>query len=103
MKPATKSKLTAKTKKTPVAAATPAPAVPKSKKSAAPAPAAVSATSTATVNPVPPQPKGAANGQITTASIATRAYILWEQAGRPAGRDVEYWLLAEAQLKQVAP
>ena len=101
MKPVTKSKLTAKTKKTPAATATRAPAVTNSKTAAAPAVAG--STSTATENPVTATPKGAANGEITTASIATRAYILWEQAGRPAGRDVEYWLLAEAQLKQVAP
>jgi hypothetical protein len=38
--------------------------------------------------------------QITTEKIAACAYILWEKAGRPPGRDVEYWLQAEAQLKQ---
>ena len=37
---------------------------------------------------------------ITTDCIAARAHTLWEQAGRPQGRDVEYWLQAEAQLKQ---
>ena len=29
--------------------------------------------------------------------IARRAYYLWEQAGRPAGRDSELWLQAEAE------
>jgi hypothetical protein len=38
--------------------------------------------------------------QITTEQIAAGAYILWEKAGRPTGRDVEYWLQEEAQLKQ---
>jgi hypothetical protein len=37
--------------------------------------------------------------EITTEAIATRAYILWEKDGRPPGRDMEYWLKAESQLK----
>ena len=37
---------------------------------------------------------------ITTDCIAARAHTLWDQAGRPQGRDVEYWLQAESQLKQ---
>lgn len=37
---------------------------------------------------------------ITTEVIAARAYTLWEQAGRPNGRDQEYWLQAENQLKE---
>ena len=31
--------------------------------------------------------------------IRTRAHQLWEQQGRPAGRDVEFWLQAETELK----
>jgi Protein of unknown function (DUF2934) len=31
-------------------------------------------------------------------TIAERAYCLWEQAGRPAGRDEEFWLRAESEL-----
>ena len=31
-------------------------------------------------------------------AIAERAYLLWERAGRPAGRDQEFWLRAEAEL-----
>ncbi len=31
-------------------------------------------------------------------TIARRAYELWEQAGRPDGRDQEFWLCAEAEL-----
>jgi hypothetical protein len=30
--------------------------------------------------------------------IASLAYQLWEQHGRPHGRDQEFWLQAEAQL-----
>ena len=40
------------------------------------------------------------SGPISTASIASHAYTLWEQAGRPHGRDLEYWFLAESQLRQ---
>jgi Protein of unknown function (DUF2934) len=32
------------------------------------------------------------------ASVSRLAYQLWENAGRPAGRDLEFWLAAEAQL-----
>lgn len=30
--------------------------------------------------------------------IRARARELWEQAGRPEGRDVEFWLQAEAEV-----
>jgi len=30
--------------------------------------------------------------------IARVAYQLWEQQGRPAGKDLEFWLRAEQQL-----
>jgi hypothetical protein len=31
--------------------------------------------------------------------IAAQAYQLWEEAGRPADRDLEFWLLAEKQIR----
>jgi hypothetical protein len=31
--------------------------------------------------------------------IRTRAHTLWEQHGRPSGRDLEFWLQAESELK----
>jgi hypothetical protein len=34
--------------------------------------------------------------------IANRAYRLWEQAGRPSGRDLEFWIQAEAQVRAAA-
>ena len=34
--------------------------------------------------------------------IAGLAYGLWEQAGRPAGRDQEFWFKAEQQLAGTA-
>jgi hypothetical protein len=38
----------------------------------------------------------------TNPEIAKRAYELWEQAGRPAGKDVELWLQAEAAAQTQA-
>ena len=38
--------------------------------------------------------------EITKDLIATRAYVIWEQQGRPQGHDVANWLLAESQLQQ---
>jgi Protein of unknown function (DUF2934) len=37
---------------------------------------------------------------INLEEIQTRAYQLWEAAGRPAGRDEEFWLLAERGLME---
>jgi hypothetical protein len=31
--------------------------------------------------------------------IRTRARLLWEQNGRPAGRDLEFWLQAEREIQ----
>lgn len=33
-------------------------------------------------------------------AIRTRAHELWEQHGRPSGRDEEFWLQAEAELRE---
>ncbi len=33
------------------------------------------------------------------ASVSRVAYQLWENAGRPSGRDLEFWLAAEAQVR----
>ena len=35
------------------------------------------------------------------ASVSRLAYQLWEDAGRPAGRDLEFWVAAEAKLAAV--
>jgi hypothetical protein len=32
--------------------------------------------------------------------IQQRAYQLWEDEGRPAGKDEDHWLTAEAELAQ---
>jgi hypothetical protein len=46
------------------------------------------------------KPITAPGREITTELIAARAFVIWEQQGRPHGRDVANWLLAESQLKQ---
>jgi len=38
------------------------------------------------------------NSTPTSDQAASLAYALWERAGRPAGRDQEFWLKAERQL-----
>ena len=35
--------------------------------------------------------------------IAARARGLWEKAGRPLDRDLEFWLAAETQLREERP
>jgi DUF2934 family protein len=40
------------------------------------------------------------NSESTPEEIALAAYCLWEQEGRPQGRDVEHWLRAEDVLRQ---
>jgi len=37
--------------------------------------------------------------EITLDQIARRAYSIWEQQGRPGGKEREHWLLAEQELK----
>jgi hypothetical protein len=32
--------------------------------------------------------------------VRARAYELWEKAGKPADRDLEFWLEAERQIKE---
>lgn len=33
-----------------------------------------------------------------TIAIEALAYELWERAGKPEGRDLEFWALAEAEI-----
>jgi hypothetical protein len=39
-----------------------------------------------------------ANSAADAGAIRQRAYELWEHDGRPEGREVDYWLRAEAEL-----
>ncbi len=44
-----------------------------------------------------------AENQPSTSDIASLAYQLFEQEGRPQGRDMQHWLEAELLLKSQAP
>ena len=37
--------------------------------------------------------------RVAESQISVVAYKLWESAGHPAGRDLEFWLNAEKQLR----
>lgn len=74
---------------------------PSLKAPATPAPTAAQAQSAAPIAEKASTPAMAApRRELTTDLIATRAYILWEQQGKPQGRELANWLLAESQLKQ---
>jgi len=35
----------------------------------------------------------------TEQAIRERSYFIWEREGRPEGRNVEHWLLAESEVR----
>jgi hypothetical protein len=72
----------------------------KTKKTPASTQAAVGPSRPTTAVEATSTPMSGMGRQITTECIASRAYTLWEQAGRPQGRDLDLWLQAESQLKQ---
>lgn len=37
-------------------------------------------------------------GEASHEQVCLRAYLLWEAAGKPANKDVEFWLEAEREL-----
>ncbi|MEH3148183.1 MAG: DUF2934 domain-containing protein [Methylobacterium frigidaeris] len=39
------------------------------------------------------------DGEITLAQIRERAYDIWERNHRPEGFEIEFWLLAERELR----
>ncbi|MBK9138468.1 MAG: DUF2934 domain-containing protein [Verrucomicrobia bacterium] len=39
-----------------------------------------------------------ANVELSEAEIARVAYEIWEEEGRPEGRDLEHWMLARKRL-----
>ena len=100
---------TIKSKKSPAPKSAAAPARPAvvaktAAKKAAKIIAAPKPTAKATAKPVTTKataaPAAASRQVITNQTIASRAYSLWEQRGRPQGQDQELWLLAEQQLKE---
>lgn len=40
--------------------------------------------------------------KLTTIEIVRRAYLLWQDAGQPEGRDQEFYLQAERELQEAA-
>jgi len=42
--------------------------------------------------------QGRNQNKVSRDEVAQRAYQLWVAAGQPIGRDLEYWLQAEAEL-----
>lgn len=50
------------------------------------------------MQPQPPTPDAA----LAANDIALRAYLLWENEGRPEGRAFDHWLQAEAELKAIS-
>ena len=44
----------------------------------------------------------APRSEATETAIRERAYYLWEQSGRPPGRDAEFWASAVAMLSEPA-
>jgi hypothetical protein len=42
-------------------------------------------------------------GEPAEKEIQNAAYFLWEEAGRPVGRDQEFWFTARERLRHTAP
>lgn len=85
-------------------ATVPVPAImPESKIVIAPLPAPEAAPKTKTVKTSEPKAKPAnaslSAPEITTEQIARCAYSIWEEEGRPSGKQIKHWLQAEKQLK----
>ena len=84
---------------TPATVSTPAP-IAAHGTAVAPAPVRTATVKTPAAKKGPAAPISTSRREITGECIAARAYSLWEQQGRPHGRDFEIWLQAENQLKQ---
>ena len=51
--------------------------------------------------PTPQSPAASpAASEPTCDEIASLAHAIWEQEGRPEGREVDHWLSAERQLRE---
>jgi len=51
----------------------------------------------------PTNPSFAASQSVSAETISRRAYEIWEQEGRPEGRDLQHWLQAEQELSTQSP
>ena len=47
-------------------------------------------------------PSGRPGGELNRDEIAFAAYFIWEEEGRPQGRDVQNWRDAESQINQAS-
>ncbi len=55
------------------------------------------------VRPAPPAAEQGRDDPDRMERVRRRAYEIWEEQGRPQGRDVEHWLRAEAELTAARP
>jgi hypothetical protein len=60
-------------------------------------------TSAATAKPATRAPRRPRKSEPTREQIAEAAYYIWQDKGRPQGRDQDHWLEAEQQLREVTP
>jgi hypothetical protein len=49
------------------------------------------------------KPNGIADAASSEATIAARAYAIWEEQGYPEGRELDHWLQAEREILVEAP
>ena len=86
----------------PLAPGRPSEASPEASTQASPGPDAPAAPAVASQAPsqAPAQPPSQASGAITFEQIRERAYELWERNHRPEGFEIEFWLLAERELRK---
>lgn len=73
------------------------PAAPRGKVTSSPPPASAHNSPAEVADATTLQPPKH-NGKPTEEAVRARAHMLWEQAGRPGGDGVEFWLRAEQEL-----
>jgi len=71
----------------------------KSARPGEPAPVSARTTPAEASDSVSLGPRTPPQAQPTEDEIRARAYALWEQAGRPDGDGVQFWMEAEKELK----
>ncbi len=59
---------------------------------------AMKATKKNTAAPRGPEKAASRAPELSEADIARVAYEIWEQEGRPEGRDLEHWMMARRRL-----
>jgi hypothetical protein len=98
-----KNAVGSKTKKAPLTAPSPALATKAvAAKEVAPKAVAQPSAKKPAISMLPDHDQPKLSAPISAESIATRAYLLWEEDGCQHGRHDEYWLRAEQLLKSKA-